>query len=137
MIIVSSFPLPWTPRPRCGRPKPENCFPLSVSFMEARCRRRIGLTCSFPGFHEQRINQLAVMPDTQDYILASASEDGSTIIWNLAAAGNAGAGVLCDLDPEMPEVSSVESLTFGRGPSRDILFTGISTDDIRNPGMVR
>ena len=90
--------------------------------------------CIFNGFyhfivayHEKKVHQLAVCPDTREYILASGSADGNACIWKLNGVGNVGVGQTCTLDKKITKDPSIDTLVFGRGPSKGILYCGVSS----------
>ncbi|KAI8143892.1 WD40-repeat-containing domain protein [Fennellomyces sp. T-0311] len=93
---------------------------------------RTGKMLSTLCFHEKKVHQLAVCPDTREYILASGSGDGTAVIWSLNGSGNVGAGLVCTVDKKLTRNPSVDTLVFGRGPSKGILYTGI-TSGLQSP----
>ncbi|KAI9270734.1 WD40-repeat-containing domain protein [Phascolomyces articulosus] len=86
-----------------------------------------GKMLSTLAFHEKKVHQLAVCPDTRDYILASGSADGTAVIWKLNGSGKIGDGIVCTPDSKLTKDPSIDTLVFGRGPSKGILYTGVSS----------
>ena len=83
-------------------------------------------------YHEKKVHQLAVCPDTREYILASGSADGNACVWKLNGVGNVGVGQTCTLDKKITKNPSIDTLVFGRGPSKGILYCGVSSG-LRSP----
>ncbi|KAI9492869.1 hypothetical protein BDB00DRAFT_411581 [Zychaea mexicana] len=78
-------------------------------------------------YHEKKVHQLAVSPDKQKYIIATGSGDGAAVIWTLNGLGNVGDGTVCIPDKRLTKNPSIDTLVFGRGPSENMLYTGVSS----------
>ncbi|KAI8387946.1 quinon protein alcohol dehydrogenase-like superfamily [Radiomyces spectabilis] len=88
-------------------------------------------------FHDSSVHQIAVKEDSSEYILATASRDGSAVIWRLTPKGNVGLGSVCEIDKDLFHDSvSVECIEFGHDYSENILFAGVSSPDRTRPGLV-
>ncbi|KAI9315143.1 WD40-repeat-containing domain protein [Dichotomocladium elegans] len=91
-------------------------------------------------FHDQKIHQMAISPDPTEHILGTASADGSAVVWRLGSSGDVGSGQVCELDVRITNNSpqpSIDTLAFGNGPSKGMLFTGVVTGLVSPGGFIQ